>query len=398
LRRTRKAIDDAKTGFGYAFIIFTSPFISMRILGLSSSVPRHEYTTQEMIENFPCELPESVRQNALNLGVSKRAFIHSVHRRDNSEIMLSETELVDLCIDACKNVVEKAGISLSRIGYFITTYDVSPILSPGLSQLLVRKIGFDPYVKHVNAQGIASTAFPKSLQLAEDHLAAHPEDNVLICVSGVSSYWFQNQVRGLNGVLEIGRINEIEDSSKRQMEIRKWIATMEYFLFGDAVVAAVVANQGVGVTVKKTAEVTNVKEADCFAGYSRLSSLPESFNFGFHSYLDKEIPNLGVKYTSLALSRLLGDCLEETIKVSKKWAVHTGSEKILDTLSKHLGVDAEKLKESHDVLKQHGNLSGASLPFIVEKIISGNKLSRGDVVLMVGYGWGFSAAASLLEV
>jgi predicted naringenin-chalcone synthase len=67
-------------------------------------------------------------------------------------------------------------------------------------------------------------------------------------------------------------------------------------------------------------------------------------------------------------------------------------------LSKHLGVDAEKLKESHDVLKQHGNLSGASLPFIVEKIISGNKLSRGDVVLMVGYGWGFSAAASLLEV
>ena len=220
-----------KRGFGYVFIIFASPFISMRILELSSSIPRHEYTTQEMIENFPCELPESVKQNALNLGVSKRAFINPVPRRDNSEIMLSETELVDLCIDACKNAVEKAGISLSRIGYFITTYDVNPILSPGLSQLLVRKIGFDPYIKHVNAQGIASTAFPKSLQLAEDHLAAHPEDNVLICVSGVSSYWFQNQVRGLNGVLEIGKINEIEDSSKRQMEIRKWIATMEYFLF-----------------------------------------------------------------------------------------------------------------------------------------------------------------------
>jgi len=250
----------------------------------------------------------------------------------------------------------------------------------------------------MNAQGIASTAFPKSLQLAEDHLAAHPEDNVLICVSGVSSYWFQNQVRGLDDVLEMRRINEIQDFSKRQMEIRKWIATMEYFLFGDAAVAAVVANHGVGVTVKKTAEVTNVKERDCFAGYSRLSSLPESFNFSLHSYLDKEIPNLGVEYTSLALSKLLGDCLERTIKVSRKWAIHTGSEKILDALSKHLGVDTEKLKESHDVLKQHGNLSGASLPFILEKIISTNNLSTGDIVLMVGYGWGFSAAASLLEV
>jgi predicted naringenin-chalcone synthase len=370
----------------------------MKILKLSSSVPKYEYTTQEMIENFPCELPESVRQNALNLGVSKRAFVHTVSRKDNSETMLSETELVDVCIDACRNVVEKAGISLSRIGYFITTYDVNPILSPGLSQLLVRKIGFDPYVKHVNVQGIASTAFPKSLQLAEDHLAAHPEDNVLICVSGVSSYWFQNQVRGLDGVLEMRRINEIQDFSKRQMEIRKWIATMEYFLFGDAVVAAVVANQGAGVTVKKTAEVTNVKEADCFAGYSRLSSLPESFNFSLHSYLDKEIPNLGVKYTGLALSKLLGDTFEKTIKRSKKWAIHTGSEKILDALSEHLGVEAEKLKESHDVLKQHGNLSGASLPFILEKIILTNDLSKGDVVLMVGYGWGFSAAAALLEV
>lgn len=370
----------------------------MRILKLSSSIPKYEYTTQAMIENFPCELPETVRQNALNLGVSKRAFIHPVPRKDDSEIVLSETELVDLCIDACKDVVEKAGISISRIGYFITTYDVNPILSPGLSQLLVKKIGFDPYVKHVNAQGIASTAFPKSLQLAEDHLAAHHEDNVLICVSGVSSYWFQNQVRGLNGVLEMGRINEIRDFSKRQIEIRKWIATMEYFLFGDAVVAAVVANQGEGITVKKTAEVTNVRQTDCFAGYSRLSSFPESFSFGLHSYLDKEIPNLGVEYTSLALSKLLGDDLEKTIKVTKKWAVHTGSEKILNTLGKHLGVDAGKLKESHDTLKQHGNLSGASLPFILEKIISANNLSWGDVVLMVGYGWGFSAAASLLEI
>jgi predicted naringenin-chalcone synthase len=378
--------------------MFTSPFISMRILKLSSSVPRNEYTTQEMIGNFPCELPEGVRQNALNLGVSKRAFIHPVPRKDSSETMLSEIELVDLCIDACKNVVKKTGVSLSRIGYFITTYDVNPILSPGLSQLLVRKVGFDPYVKHVNVQGIASTAFPKSLQLAEDHLTAHPEDNVLICVSGVSSYWFQNQVRGLDAVLEMRRINEIQDSSKRQMEIRKWIAAMEYFLFGDAVVAAVVANQGAGITVKKTAEVTNVKETDCFAGYSRLSSLPKSFNFGFHSYLDKEIPNLGAEYSSLALTKLLGDDLEKTVSAAKKWAIHTGSEKILGALSRRLGVDAEKLKESYDVLKQHGNLSGASLPFILEKIISTNNLSRGDVVLMMGYGWGFSAAASLLEV
>ena len=370
----------------------------MKILKLCSSLPRYEYTTEEMMENFPCELPESVRQNVLNLGVTKRSFINAIDRTENSENLLSEAELVDLCVDACKNAVKEAGVSLGKIGYFITAYDVNPILSPGLGQLLIRKIGFDPYVKHVNAQGIASTAFPKSLQLAEDHLAAHPEDSVLICVSGVSSYWFQNQVRGLNKVLEIRRINGIKDKTKRKLELRKWIATMECFLFGDAVVAAIVSNKGEGVTVKKTVEITNLEEADCLAGYSRLSSLPGSFAFGLHSYLDKEIPNLGVKYTDLALKKLLGDSAEGTIGMSKKWAVHTGSEKILLALAEHHGVDTEKLKESHDVLRRHGNLSGASLPFILEEIMSLNEFSKGDILLMVGYGWGFSAAASLLEI
>ncbi len=369
----------------------------MRILKLSSSVPKNDYTTEEMIDRFPCELPEGVRQNVLNLGVSKRSFVHAAPGSEKSENILGETALVDLCVDACQSALGKTGVSLSEVGYFIATYDANPILSPGLSQLLVRRIGFDPYIKHVNAQGTASTAFPKALQLAEDHLTAHPGDNVLICVSGVSSYWFQNQVRGLENVLEMSRINEIKEKRERQRELRKWIATMEYFLFGDATVATVVSNKGTGTTVKKTVEVTNVEEQDCLAGYTRLSSFPKPFTFGLHSYLDKDIPSLGVKYTGLALKKLLGNKTEETIEASKKWAVHTGSQKILNALAERHKVDVGKLKESHDVLREHGNLSGASLPFILERILASNKLSSGDLILMVGYGWGFSAAASLLK-
>jgi predicted naringenin-chalcone synthase len=369
----------------------------MRIIHLSSALPENEYITEEMVDNFSCELPEGVKQNVLNLGVSKRSFINPTAIRTRSENLLSEAGLVDLCVRACENVVQKTGVPRRGIGYFIAAYDVNPFLSPGLSQLLVRKIGFDPYVKHVNTQGTASTAFPKALQLAEDHLAGHPEDYVLICVSGVSSYWFQNQVRGIEDVLDMSQINKIENKFRRRTELRKWIATMEYFLFGDATVAAVVANHGSGLSVAKTVEVTNVDERDYLAGYSRLSSLPGPFKFGLHSHLDKEIPNLGLKYTGLALLRLLGEETGKITKISKKWAVHTGSQKILDALAEHHGVDPEKLKESHEVLKEHGNLSGASLPFILEKIVKEGSLSKGDIVLMVGYGWGFSAAASLLE-
>jgi predicted naringenin-chalcone synthase len=369
----------------------------MQILQLSSALPENEYSTQKLIEAFPCQLPEGVRRNILNLGVSRRYFISQPDSPTRTETVLSEAGLLDLCSSACENAIEKASISVRDIGCFVAGYDVNPFLCPGLSHLLLRKIGFNPYIKHVNAQGIASTAFPKALELAENHLAAHPEDHVLLCISGVTSYWFRNQVRGLRDIMEISQINQIKNEAKRQIELRKWVATMQFFLFGDGVAAAVTAREGEGLAVKRIVEVTNVREKDYLAGYARLSAVNEPFKFGFHSHLGKEIPELGAKYTALALKRLLGRNAENTMKRTKKWAVHTGSEKILNRIAEHHGIRPEKIRESHEVLREYGNLAGASLPFILEKIVSGGKLSRGDIVLVVGYGWGFSASAALLE-
>jgi len=369
----------------------------MNIVQISTALPKHEYTTDELIEAFPCKISPAIRQNVLNLGVSKRSFINQKPTGSKLKNFTDEEGLLSLCVDACNKALKRSAVSIDKIGYFIATYDANPVLSPGLSQLLVRRIGFGPFIKHVNVQGIASTAFPKALQLAEDHLAANSKDNVLICISGVSSFWFQNQVNGIKEVQEINRINEIRDEKRRQIELANWMATMEYFLFGDGVAATVVANSCGGLVVKKTVEVTNLGETDHLAGYAKLISSPETFKFGFHSNLGKEIPTLGVKYTSAALKKLLGKNMKKTIMQSKKWAVHTGSEKILEALAENHGIPREKLQESREILNEHGNLAGASLPFILERITSANRLSKGDIILMLGYGWGFSAAASLLE-
>jgi predicted naringenin-chalcone synthase len=314
-----------------------------------------------------------------------------------SETIMSETGLIDLCSEACENAIQKASLSVKDIDYLVVAYDANPFLSPGLSQLLIPRLGLDPYIKYVNAQGIASTAFIKTLELAENHLALHPKHNVLLCVSGASSYWFHNQVRGMKDVMEISKIGLINDQAKKDLELRKWVATMEFFLFGDGAAAAIATKNDEGLTVRRIAEITNIEKKDYLAGYARLSTLDEPFKFGFHSHLDREIPGLGVKYTGLVLRKLLRNDFETVMKAAKKWAVHTGSEKILDGLAEHHGIDCEKLKESHQVLKEYGNLSGASLPFILEKIVSGSRLQEGDIILMLGYGWGFSAAASLLE-
>ncbi|MEM3576906.1 MAG: 3-oxoacyl-[acyl-carrier-protein] synthase III C-terminal domain-containing protein [Candidatus Bathyarchaeia archaeon] len=360
----------------------------MQILKLATALPKNAHSTEKLLEAFPCQLPEGVRQNVLNLGVLRRYLINNAN---------SETELIELCVEACHKAIQKVGIPTRKIGFIIAAYDANPFLSPGLSQLLIRSIGFNPYIRHVNVQGIASTAFPKTLEVAENYLAVHPKDCVLICVSGVSSYWFQNQIRGIKDVMDISQIRQIKDKVKQQMELQKWIAVMEYFLFGDGVAAAVVANYDEGLAFKKSVEVTNLGKRDYLAGYARILASNEPFKFGFCSYLDKEIPQLGVKYTGLALKKLLGKNMKETIKAAKKLAIHTGSEKILKAMAEHHEIEHEKLRESYEVLREYGNLAGASLPFILERIISHNKLGDGDIILMLGYGWGFSASAALLE-
>ena len=369
----------------------------MHILQLSKAVPRNEYSTEELIETFPCKLSEGVEQNILHLGVSKRYLIDSITSTSKKETIISEKKLVNLCLEACKDTLEKADLSIKKVGYFIAAYDANPFLCPGLSHLLIRKLGFNPYIKHVNVQGMACASFTKALELAEDHLATCPHDNVLLCTSGVNSYWLINQLRGLKDVMGIREIRLLKNKSKQKMELRRWIATMEFFLFGDGVASCVMAKQGDGLSVNKVVNVTNFRKNDYLVGYARIAALNEPFKFGFYSHLGKEIPKLGVEYTALALKKLLGKKAEHIMENAKKWAIHTGSRKILNLMAEHYQIQHEKLTESHKVLNEYGNLSGASLPFILEKIVSKNKFSKGDIILVLGYGWGFSASASLLE-
>ena len=369
----------------------------MQILQLSTVVPEHAYSTDELMEAFPRQIPEGVKQNILNLGVSKRHLINAVDSSSKSEDLLNKNTLVRLCVEACEKSLERANLSTSDIGYLMATYDASQFLCPGLSSLLVPKVGFKPYIKHVNIQGMACAAFPTALELARDHLATHPEDHVLLCVSGANSYWFFNQVQGMEDLMEIQKIGSLKDDGKREMELRKWIATMEFFLFGDGVASIIVANEGDGPSVGKMLNITNLRTRDYLAGYARLEASNKPFKFGFHSHLDRDLPKLGVEYTAIAFERLLGKNAEEKMDALKKWAIHTGSKRILDDMAEHYLIPFEKLEESYKVLSEYGNLAGASLPFILAKIISKNKFSKGDLIAMLDFGWGFSASACLLE-
>jgi len=368
----------------------------MHLTQLSIAVPEYRYSTGEMIEFFPEKLSDDLEQNILNLGVSERYLSFPLDLLFKSKLLhVDEDPVAEVCVATCKDALKDSGVSPKDVEYLIAAYDSSSFLCPGLSNYLLHELSLKSDVKHVSVQGMACSAFVRAVQLAEDHLARHPDGNVMICLSGVNSPWFSNQVKGLRDVKGMETIKAIKSNELKTRELRKWVAVIEFFLFGDGAACMIASNSGQGPEVTKITSVTNLRKADFSAGYARLKPSLETFVFEFESGLSKYIPNLGLEYTSVVLKKLFTEG-RESASGAKKWIMHTGSKRILDSIAESYGIAYEKIKESYEVLEKYGNLAGASLPFILDMTIQKGGLKKGDYAVMLNYGWGFSANASLI--
>ena len=67
------------------------------------------------------------------------------------------------------------------------------------------------------------------------------------------------------------------------------------------------------------------------------------------------------------------------------WAVHAGGRSILDAVEHALALPAETLAASREVLADYGNMSSATLMFVLARILTGPRVDRG-VALAFGPG------------
>jgi len=368
----------------------------MRINQLSIAVPKNRYSTEDMVQLFPEKFSDDLKQNILNLGVSERYLAYPLDKLFKSKHAYADNDdpVADVCVSACRTALGESGISAEDIDFLIASYDCSGFLCPGLSNFLVSELGLKPDIKHVSVQGMACSSFVRAVQLVEDHLARRPDSRVMISLSGVNSPWFSNQVRALRAVKGMEEIKAIKDAEAKRMALRKWVALIEFFLFGDGAACIIASNNKDCLEVKRWTTVTNLSKSDFYAGYTKLLSSDVAFMFEFESGLSKDIPELGLEYTSTVLKKLFAQDIGA--KESKKWIMHTGSRRILDAIAKSYGLTHEKIRESYEVLERYGNLAGASLPFILDMTMRKGKLKKGDFAIMLSYGWGFSANASMI--
>jgi predicted naringenin-chalcone synthase len=112
--------------------------------------------------------------------------------------------------------------------------------------------------------------------------------------------------------------------------------------------------------------------------------------------LSKEVPQLIARYVKPFVDKMLikSGLNPETQMI---YAIHPGGPKIIDEMKVCLNLEQEMVKHSCEVLKNHGNMSSATLPHVWEKILQDDTISDGTPIVSLAFGPGLTIAGSVFQ-
>jgi predicted naringenin-chalcone synthase len=120
---------------------------------------------------------------------------------------------------------------------------------------------------------------------------------------------------------------------------------------------------------------------------------------GMKMTLSKDVPSLVAAHLPTFIQTVLSPLglSLDAIRAEARFAIHPGGPKILDQVQQSLGLRAEQVQASREVLNAYGNMSSATLPHIWEKIVAKDSVPGGALVLSLAFGPGLTLCGALLR-
>lgn len=378
------------------------------ITGLIREYPEFKYSTKELIDILGNKLSEKVKENIFQLGVEERYFTRPIESYigtpdkqinsigDDEPISNLSAKIVNQCL-------EKLGLKHDDITCLVAGYENNDYLSPGLGSITLTKSGFSKFLPHFNIQGMACSTLPKLLELGKN-LIHDENDKVLVVISGCNSGWYLPHLKDNMNVKNPKEIGE--NQYDREKQLNKWVSTMFSFLFGDGVSAFVLSKVQEGQNALKIGKIThavNFDNNDYKKACVRLVGRPENHHYEYELTAGGDILSRSLEYSKKVLMKsfnkpldIFDDSAAKTfMENQKKVMIHTGSLKILDGFKNLYSLSDNQIKESYETLKQYGNLTGVSIPTVLNKALTDNTWKSGKG-LLVGITMGFGL--DLVEV
>jgi alkylresorcinol/alkylpyrone synthase len=291
--------------------------------------------------------------------------IEALHRpRDMAETMgIYRDNAVRLGKRVATECLEKAGVTPAEVDLIITV-SCTGVMIPSLDAYLANDLGFRPDVRRLPITELGCFAGAAALSHARDFIAAYPDANVLIISVELPTLSFQRD--------DLSAANLVSTA-----------------LFGDGAAAALLTGRDL--------PGARILDAQSHLFPRTLDALGFDLkNDGFHVVLAPELPGL----VRAEIGRLVSDLLARAGVARESlttFVLHPGGRRILDALADVLGLSAEDTRLSRDILRDYGNLSSATVLFVLHECLTKQPPPPGAHALLGAFGPGFSSELLVLR-
>ncbi len=274
---------------------------------------------------------------------------------------------VDVGEAAIRAGLAAAGLAPGDVDHlwFVT---VTGISTPSLDAKLMNRLGLKPSVKRTPIFGLGCLAGAAGLARASDALRAFPGDVGVLLSVELCSLTLQRDDASVANLVATG-------------------------LFGDGAAAVVLAGgeRADGALVPRIAATRSVfyPDTEWVMGWDVGDS-------GFKVVLSAKVPEVIESRVGADVDAFLAEHGLARRDV-RHWVAHTGGPKVIEAFRRALDLPAAALARSWRSLQEVGNLSSASVLFVLGDFLDARDARPGDVGLLAAMGPGFSAELLLLR-
>ena len=315
------------------------------------------------------KLHNATRVDGRYLAMPAGAYVDMKTWGEFNDVWIREAQTLGEQALTC--ALQKAGLGPSDLGaiYFVS---VTGIASPSIDALLVNRMGLNPNIKRNPIFGLGCVAGAAGIARASDYVRAYPD-----------------QVAALVSVELCSLTLQLDDLSVANL--------ISAGLFGDGAGAVLIA--GKDVVLQKTSSPTGPEilatQSTLYPNTERVMGWDISEK-GFHIVLSREVPAVAKENLGRDVDNFLGKH-GLTRADLKSFVLHTGGPRVLEATAEALGLPDEALQASWDCLRRTGNLSSASVLFVLEEVMANRRPAPGTLGLLAAMGPGFCSELVLLK-
>jgi alkylresorcinol/alkylpyrone synthase len=344
------------------------------IAGTATAVPPH-VLTREVVKNHIGEVfsmdgakLEAIREVIDNSAIDQRYSVfpgeYTIEPRPLTQINMEYGEKsVELGLQVTEHALAQAGMSPTDIDLLISV-SCTGIMIPSLDAHLATIMGFRSDVRRLPITELGCAGGAAGLARAWEYLNAFPDRTALLVAVEIPTLTFQ----------------------RRDLSQANLISAV---LFGDGAAGVVVTG--------REAPGPRILASECFLFPNSLTAMGFDLrDSGLHIVLSKDVPEIiRERVKGLAEGFLARQGLRrEDISA---FLLHPGGQKLLSYMQEELGLDRSDTEISWEILRRYGNLSSASVLFILNEWLVQREMPSGSYGLLMAFGPGFTAEMLLIQ-